>query len=102
MEQSLLDKLHNGTMDEIDKDMLAARCKNACDHIFNVASDCIEKLDKVCKEFEDEVRLLGISIVLSGQIKALHRTDEETECGLVIGTTKNVSALLDEIRKTLK
>ena len=102
MEKSLLEKLRNGTMDEIDKDMMAARCKNACDRIFNVASDCIDRLDEVCKEFDDEVRLMGISLVFSGQVKALHRMDKDTECGLVIGTTKNVSALLDKIREELK
>lgn len=102
MEKSLLDKIHNRTMDEVDKDMVAARCKNACDQIFNTASECIEKLDKVCKEFDDEIHLMGISLVLTGQIKAFHREDKELECGLIIGTTKNVSEILDTVKGDLK
>ena len=102
MEKALLNKIHNRTMDEIDKEMVTARCKNACDHIFGVASECIDKLNNVCEEFSDEVRLMGISIVFSGQVKALHRTEEETDCGLIIGTSKNISAILDNIRGQLK
>ena len=102
MEKSLLEKLRNGIMDEIDKAMMAARCRNACERILSVASDCIDKLDEVLEEFEDEVKLLDISFVVAGQVKALHRTDEETDCGLIVGTSKNVSAILDNISGQLK
>ena len=104
MEQALMDKLMNGTLDEIDKDMVVARIKNVDKQIEKVLeqiSDNIRALRDICAEHSDEASLLGFTFVCAFDNKMQqfqrkkHGTYEENDaaCTYAVGSTDNIKAM---------
>ena len=102
MEQILIDKIKAGTLDEIDKEMIAARVKNATDKIMTECANSIERINALLEEYSVEVEMAGISCVLLSQCKLFHRNDGESDCCLVVGSSRNLSAILDHAKSGLK
>ena len=95
MEKSLLDKLHNGTMDEIDEDMIAARVKNAVSKIMEECSNSVDRIDALFKEYSEETKIAGVSCVVLAQCKIFHRNDGESDVSLIIGSTPRIEAMIE-------
>lgn len=95
MEQSLIDKIKAGTLDEIDKDMLTARLKNAATKIMDECSKSVDRLSELFKEYPIETKLLGISCVVLAQAKAFHRSDGESDVTFIVGTTPNIEKMFE-------
>lgn len=95
MEQSLLNKLHNGTMDEIDEDMITARLKNAATKIMEECSKSVDRLNALFEEYSVEAKMLGLSCVVLAQAKAFHRSDGESDVTLIVGSTPNIEKMFE-------
>lgn len=104
MEQALMDKFKNGTLDEIDKDMITARIKNVDTQIGQVLeqiSNNIHALSEICTEHKEEVALIGFTFVCAydNRIQQFqrkkHDTYEENDaaCVYVLGTEDTIQAM---------
>lgn len=102
MEKSLLDKIHNGTTDEIDKEMIMARCKNATIKFIDAFSECLDRMSDIADEYEDELRLVGLSCVMLVQTKMFHKNDGESDSTYVFGKSSNIEPMLEHIKGELK
>lgn len=95
MEQSLIDKIKAGTLDEIDKDMITARLKNAANKIMDECSNSVDRISALFKEYAMEAKMLGISCVVLTQAKAFHRSDGESDVAFIVGTTPNIEKMFE-------
>jgi uncharacterized Zn finger protein len=95
MEQSLINKLKQNNLDEIDKDMIAARVKNASIKIMDECSNSVDRINALLEEYSVEAKLAGISCVLLSQVKAFHRSDGESDVAFIVGTTPNIEQMFD-------
>jgi hypothetical protein len=111
MEQALMDKLKNGTLDEIDKDMIAARIKNVDKQIETVLeqlSNNIRALRNICAEYSEEASLLGFTFVCAYDnkmqqfLRKKHDTYEENDaaCVYALGTEDNIQAMCRAINRS--
>jgi hypothetical protein len=60
MERQLLERAANGTMDEVDAEMLKARLHNTISEL----NSHIDAIANICDEHGDELKLMGMNIVL--------------------------------------
>lgn len=108
MEQALMDRLKEGTLDDIDKDMITARVKNVDKRIETVLAQIsadIRVLGGICSEYQEEVSLLGFSFVCSYDSKLQqfqrkkHGTYEENDaaCVYALGSADNIKAMCKAI-----
>lgn len=95
MEQSLIDKIKAGTLDEIDEDMIAARVKNATIKIMNECSNSVERISELFKEYSMEAKMAGISCVVIAQCKLFHKNDGESDVSFIVGTTPNIEKMFE-------
>ena len=89
MEQALLDKINNGTLDEIDKDMITARVKNATNKIMEEFSNSVERIHALIEEYSIEAKMAGISC------KLFHKNDGESDVSLVVGSTSRIEKMFE-------
>ena len=102
MEQTLINKIKQGNLDEIDKDMITARLKYAADKIMDECSNSVDRINALFKEYSVEAKLLGISCVVIAQAKAFHRSDGESDVTFVVGTTPNLEKMFEYEKGDLK
>ena len=102
MEKSLLEKIHNGTTDEIDKEMIVARCKNATIKFMDAFSECIDRMSDIADEYEDELRLVGLSCVMLVQTKMFHKNDGESDSSYVFGKSSSINSMIEHFKEELK
>lgn len=95
MEQSLIDKIKQDNLDEIDKEMIVARVKNATNKIMAECANSANRINTLLEEYSVEAKLVGLSCVLLAQSKMFHRNDGKSDVGLVVGATPNIVAMLD-------
>ena len=104
MEQALVDKLKNGTLDDIDRAMVIARLKFTeaqIDTVLKHISDDIHTLQNICAEHNEEAALLGFTFVcafdsdVQQAARKRHDTHEENDaaCVYALGSTDNVKAM---------
>lgn len=60
MEKQLLERAANGTMDEVDFEMLKARLHNTIEEL----QSHIHAINEICDEHEDELKIMDLSLVL--------------------------------------
>ena len=108
MEQALMDKLKEGTLDDIDKDMITARIKNVnkqIEAVLGQISAGIRVLGGICSEHQEEVSLLGFSFVCAydNNIQQIghkkHGTYEENDaaCVYALGSAGGIKAMCKAI-----
>lgn len=102
MEQSLIDKIKQDKLDEVDKDMIAARIKNATITIMEECTNSIERISALFDEYAIEAKMAGLSCVFLVQPKMFHKNDGKSDACLVVGSTPNISAMLDDVKEGLK
>lgn len=111
MEQALVDKLKNGTLDDIDEDMIIARISNVDKRIEAVLkhiSANIHILSDICDEYKEEVSLLGFTFVCAydNNVQQVQRKkhgiyeENDAACTYVIGATDSINAMCKAIDRT--
>lgn len=102
MEQSLIDKMKTGTLDEIDEDMIAARVKSATTKIMDECANSVDRIHALLEEYSVEAKMAGISCVVLAQCKLFHRNDGKSDVSLVIGSTPRLEAMMEYEKGDLK
>lgn len=99
MEQSLLEKMRNNTCDEIDKIMITSRVANAMQKVHPVVSDFCEKIENLCNEYSDELKMAGFALVMG----LTDITDDKDTVGLriIYGTRSRVNKVYEAITKEI-
>lgn len=64
MEQSLIEKLKNGTYDEIDRDMITARVSDFHEKLMDLCNDFCNNVQELVSGHEAEMGLSGHAIVM--------------------------------------
>lgn len=95
MEQSLIDKIKQGNLDEIDEEMIAARVKNATTKIMEECANSVERIHVLLEEYSMEAKMAGISILVLAQTKIFHKNDGESDVCLVVGSTPRIEAMME-------
>ena len=83
MEQSLIDKIKQDNLDEIDKEMISARVKYTTNKIMDECSNSVERINALFKEYSVEAKMAGISCVVLAQCKLFHKNDGESDICLL-------------------
>lgn len=81
MEQSLIEKMKNGTCDEIDRDMISARVYDFHEKLMDLCGDFCEKVKELVSGHEVEMGLSGHAIVMG----VISDIEEETPIKMVVG-----------------
>jgi len=99
MEKSLLEKMRNNTCDEIDKIMITSRVAKAMQEVHPVVSDFCEKIESLCNEYSDELKMAGFALVMG----LTDITDDKDNVGLriVYGTRSRVNKVYEAITKEI-
>lgn len=76
MEKQLLERAANGTMDEVDFEMLKARLHNVIEEL----QAHMHAINDICDEHEDELKMIGMNIVLA--VDSTHKISPIKAMGL--------------------
>lgn len=104
MEKSLFEKFKNGTCDEIDKDMIAARVKVVHQKLLSCLKDLgetAEKISRICEEYKEEVYLLGFRLVIAASDDVTEQKHNGVLCKSIFGNNEDVKALLKSVEETI-
>ena len=109
MEKSLMERLKNHTLDEIDMDMIAARLKNVHNKLSDVYADiskAMHRLEEIKSEHPEEVQLLGVRIVIAVDDELMHEDAKESNpSGIpllaIVGNKRDVESILDVMQKVI-
>lgn len=111
MEKSLFEKLKNGTCDEIDKDMIAARVKVVHQELLSCLKDLgelTEKISRICEEHKEEAFIIGFRFIMAAsddvteQIYAIPEEKcRDVLCKTVLGSREDTKALLRAVSETI-
>lgn len=101
MEQALLEKLRNNNCDEIDKDMIIARVKNAMNEYKKVIDAFDAGIDYLYKNYADEMKLCGVAIV-AGCTDSIHNhffDKENIPFKCCIGENEGVEIVMKQLKE---
>lgn len=99
MEQSLLDKFHNGTCDDIDKAMIVTRVKKALGDVLKVLAEFSKKYEEVTKDKEDELKMAGFACIVGVSDHLIH--DGEVGLQIVTDDPDDVENIFNELKNTV-
>lgn len=101
MEQALIDKMKDGTADNVDKAMIVARVGHAVELVGDLVTKFTEDYNKLYQEYTDEIRMSGISLLmgLSAHPSMLEKSgnEEDDKIGL---KTMIITGSSDNLKKT--
>lgn len=105
MEKSLIEKMENGTCDDIDKEMIVSRVLKAVKELNKVVDTFTDSLKELREQYADELKLSGATIVFGVAVTSLSHEKEKdfellSEC--VIGTPSNVDKAILKLMKDAK
>lgn len=101
MEKSLIEKMKNGTADDIDKEMVVSRVLNAVKHLNKVCDDFSNNVKKVYEDYGDELKMAGASVVMGVNVSTCNK-DPDCLVKIVIGSNKDVKVIFDDLLKETK
>jgi hypothetical protein len=81
MEQSLLEKMKNGTVDDVDRDMIFARVFDFHEKLMDLCSDFCDKMKELVSSHEVEMGLSGHAIVMG----VISDIEKSTPIQMVVG-----------------
>lgn len=102
MEKQLLDIIHSGKeIDEVSTAMIEARLKVAGKALDKVIHDAVGELEKLYKQYEDEYRLMGSTVVLYYKDRPFEKThkDDEFEVSTINGNGRFIQQIRDDLNK---
>lgn len=99
MEQALLDKLKNGTADDIDLEMIAARCKVAGKALDEVCHEFCDRIEKLYDEYEAEYKLLHSTVVMfyKDRLFEVNNPNNNFEIAIISGYGKYIEEIRDSL-----
>lgn len=98
MEQSLIEKMENGTCDEIDKEMISARICDFHVKLMNLCDDFCDKVKELVSGHEIEMGLSGHAIVMG----VISDVEKRTPVKMVVGRPNLCEKVYGEIGETIK
>ena len=109
MEKSLMERLKNHTLDEIDMDMIVSRFMNVHNKLSEVYADiakAMHRIEEIKSEHPEEVQLLGVRIVIAVDDEIMHEDAKESNpSGIpllaVVGGKRDVESILDVLQKVV-
>ena len=110
MEQALIDKMKDGTADNVDKAMIVARVGHAVELVGDLVTKFAEDFSKLHQEYPDEIRMSGITLLMgvSALPSILEKSgnEEDDKIGLktmiITGSSDNLKKLLFRIAENIK
>lgn len=100
MEKALVEKLKNGTCDEIDKDMITTRVFVALKKMFSLINDFESKFKNLVDEYPDELRYGGFGFVLG--VTEVTDLGEDIGMKIIYGSSKQVNNVFRSIKKEIE
>ena len=107
MEKQLMDKMRRHELDDIDKEMIAARLKVAHRELrakLDAFVEALKGVNKFCEEHQDEVKIMNFRLCASFDDDIIHRSKEEND-GIpvisVLGNPKEVHKIIDALNKAI-
>lgn len=106
--KSLFEKLKNGTCDEIDRDMIAARVKVVHEELLSSLKDLgkvSQRIGQICEEYKEEAYILGFRLIIAAaddisnyifDVPKEERNDMLYQS--IFGARKDVQALLKAVK----
>ena len=103
MEKALMEKLHSGNLDEIDKAKIACRVKRAITAIVNVCSDFEHKFEEVQEKYDQELKIGQFSMVWAVSTYLDKEVTLDGGCGIMalVGNQPNLVKLVKEITENI-
>ncbi len=98
MEQGLLERFKNRTMDEIDDDMFKARISDTYDKVDSLIGEFTKKFGELCEDKEDELKILGFTLALGCNYSVKFHPDKPN-CIAFFGSGEAIEHVLDEVKK---
>lgn len=95
MEQSLIEKWQNNTMDEVDKEMFRARLRVAADKII----EGLKAISYATENYSDEMKIMGICISL--RAGSLYSKSPIGSCKMYVGEKDKLMSWARELQKEL-
>lgn len=107
MEKQLIEKMRRNELDDVDKEMIAARLKAAHRALrvrLDAFMEALEDVNKFCNEHSDEVKLLNFRFCVAFDDDILHCNNTENDgipvlCAL--GSPKELHKLTDNLNKAI-
>ena len=95
MEQSLIEKWKNDTMDEIDKEMFRARLRVASDKLMEglkAVSDAVET-------YPDEMKIMGICLAVYAD--SLYKKSPIGSCRILVGAPEKLTSYVADMQEVI-
>ena len=103
MEKSLLEKLHSGNLDDIDKTMIACRVERAISKALEVCTKFENEFKSVQEEYDQELKIGQFSMVWAVGTYLDEVVTSDGGCGLMalVGSQPNLVKLVKEITEKI-
>ncbi len=100
MEKALLEKLKNGTVDEIDVDMITARVMYVLRQMFALMKDFEGKFQNLVNEYPDELKMGGLGVVVG----VTEVTDFGSDIGfkIIYGSNEQVKKIQHNLNEEIE
>ena len=106
MEKQLMDKIRNHTTDDVDKEMIIARLREAHKelrvHIDNIQNE-LEQISNFCEENKDEVKLLDLRLCFVYDDVFVHGKGNVNgiPCLCAYGAKDEIEKLIEGLKKVI-
>lgn len=98
MEKSLLEKMKNGTCDDIDKAMIASRVLRALKDTMSEVVKFGKKIEELQEQYAAELKMAGFAVVC-GSTNITDENDIGFKC--IVGDQSNVMKVFSKLIQTL-
>ena len=102
MEQALVEKLKNGTADDIDIDMIASRCMNANEKLLDLISTFLDQFEKLTEEYEQEFKIGKCTLVMGYIDQPVKMMGKGAAAKVVYGSGPYARDLLNQLQEEAK
>lgn len=99
MEQALLNKLKDGTADDIDIEMISARCKAAHIGLLDLIKEYVDKFEEYTKEHEEELKIGKCTLIMGYTDQFIKLIGKETVVRIVYGHGPFARDMLNQLRE---
>ena len=102
MEQALINKLRDGTADDIDVDMIVARCKNAHNQLLSMVDKFTNELEAFIDEHGEELKIAKSTIVMGYQDDLSRIISKQAPLRIVYGNGPSARDLVKQLEELAK
>ena len=95
MEQSLIEKWKNDTMDEIDKEMFRARLRVAADKTM----EGLKAISDAVETYPDEMKIMGICLAVYAD--SLYKKSPIGSCRMLVGEPEKLTSYVADMQEVI-